>query len=286
MKNINQWITEAGFGTTGKTIKIAVIDSGCSFHPDLDGCFIGWKDFVHRKAFMYDDYGHGTHIAGIIHSIAPDSGLLILKILDENGKGTLRDYISALKYIYKYRKTFSIRIVNISIAAYPKVEQTSVNEMLDWIERLWEAGILLVTSAGNHGPEKNSVPVSGISPYTITVGSYDQIHKQISSFSGRGDHTSYVVKPDVCAPGSRIWSCHHLYPARSHRPYVEKSGTSMSTAIVTGICALMMEENQHLTNEEIRKQLWKCCDKVPRETDSQGHGCINPKKIKMSRKNT
>ena len=101
-------------GYDGSGVGIAVIDSGVtSFHDDLGGLG-SWQrvdrfvDFVNGRDAAYDDYGHGTHVAGIIagngadsgglrSGIAPNARIIALKVLDENGHGYISDVIAALR---------------------------------------------------------------------------------------------------------------------------------------------------------------------------------------------
>src|SRR5688572_19957983 len=122
------------FGLTGKGVGVAVIDSGITnWHDDL---YWGWTSRVaHFKDFTtdsrvwssnpaYDDYGHGTHVAGIIagtgydsngkhKGIAPGAKLIGLKVMDGNGRGYISDVIAAIDYAIAVKSTYNIRVINI-----------------------------------------------------------------------------------------------------------------------------------------------------------------------------
>ena len=92
-------------------------------------------------------------------------------------------------------------------------------------------------------------------------------------YSGRGPTSSCVMKPDVVAPGTNIFSC-----APNHR-YTLKSGTSMATPVVSGSLALLLEKYPFYTNKDVKMKLRKICDKLKTPRHHQGWGRINLKKL-------
>src|SRR5205085_11582487 len=121
-------------GYDGSGIGIAVIDSGVSsWHDDLAGGgtaqrVTAFVDLVGGRTAAYDDYGHGTHVAGIIAGNGADSGgartgiapaaeLVVIKALDENGVGLISDVIAAFDYILANKSVYNIRVVNLSLSA-------------------------------------------------------------------------------------------------------------------------------------------------------------------------
>ena len=103
---------------------------------------------------------------------------------------------------------------------------------------------LLLWQAGNHGPGRMTITTPGISRKVITVGCSDD-HKEVDvmgsrmvDYSGRGPTLACVCKPDIVAPGSGIVSCCNE-PGR----YFSKSGTSMSTPLVSGAIAFCWKKS-------------------------------------------
>lgn len=95
-------------------------------------------------------------------------------------------------------------------------------------------------------------------------------------YSGCGPTGECVRKPDLVVPGNRIYSCNYLFPVRSPYPYVSKSGTSMSTPVVSGAAALLLQKYPDMSNLEIKYRMWNSCEKSRYLDGRQGHGklCI------------
>jgi serine protease AprX len=120
-------------GLDGAGVGIAVVDSGVAYHDDLADAsgpqrVDRFVDFVGGQTTPYDDYGHGTHVAGIIAGngydsdgrrtgIAPAARLIVLKALDGSGTGRISDVIAALEYAIDNRDALNIRVINLSIAS-------------------------------------------------------------------------------------------------------------------------------------------------------------------------
>lgn len=162
---------ESGFDGTG--IIIAIIDTGVDYnHPDLlgfgnDGKVIGGYDFVDMDNSPMDTNGHGTEVAGIISAdgqlkgVAPKSKILAYRV-SENGEAVSSDLIiKAIEQAVKDKAD----IINISLG----VNLTS-NKIDQAVNKAIEQGVVVVTAAGNHGPELGSIGSPGINPNTITVG--------------------------------------------------------------------------------------------------------------------
>lgn len=281
----------------GNGVGVAMLDTGVAPHPDLVNRIAGFQDFVNKYPYAYDDNGHGTHVAGILcgsgqllhgkyEGIAPKVDLYVLRILDKHGSGTVSDMLRAMDWLIKNHSRYNIRIVNMSIGAGVSMNPTDAKKILIRVERLWNMGLIVVTSAGNHGPKKGSVTIPGVSEFAITVGAGDDdiyVSKNDgmkTHYSGRGPTRDGLQKPDVLAPGSYIKSCNYNYGySRKKNPYITKSGTSMATPIVSGAIACVLSKNPYLSNEEIRILLSDTCMHLNRSVGEQGWGLIDLDKL-------
>ncbi|MDD3222018.1 MAG: peptidase S8 [Clostridia bacterium] len=286
------------FPYTGKSIGVAVLDTGIYPHKDFRfplNRITAFKDFIKKQPGYYDDNGHGTHVCGIIagngslsegryRGIAPEAHLIVGKILDSKGNGSINHILKAIRWVIDNRQLYNIRILNISVGS----ENTEVDEeksvLVQSVNAAWDSGIVVVVAAGNNGPKSMSVTSPGISRKVITVGSSDD-HKtvllggsRIHNYSGRGPTRRMIQKPDVVAPGSDIISCSPPY-YNSEGTYTARSGTSMATPIVSGAAALFLSKYPHLTNEEVKHYIQATATDLHLPRNQQGYGLIHVEKL-------
>ena len=318
-----RWVAE-NLGVDGKGVGVATIDSGISaFHDDLEGRLAHFADFVNGETDPYDDYGHGTHVAGIIagngrdsdglrRGIAPGAHLVALKALDAAGNGFTSTVIAAIDYAITHRAAYNIRVINLSVAA--GVYESYLKDPLTLAaKRAVDAGIVVVAAAGNNGrrangePEYGGIASPGNAPWVMTVGAANQMGTAdraddvVAGFSSRGPAAiDKSAKPDVVAPGVGIESTTEptsalfaanptarlwgTAPARSE-PYLRLTGTSMSAPVVTAAIALMLEANPSLTPNAI-KAILQFTAEVRGGVDhlTQGAGFLNARgAVEMSR---
>src|SRR4030095_7855948 len=110
----------------GTGVVVAVVDSGLTPGPEFDDRIVGFYDFTHnngRSSAPVDEYGHGTHVAGLIagngtqsgnlyRGVAPNARLVGFKVLDQNGAGSTSDVINAIEYITKHNDHLGVDIIN------------------------------------------------------------------------------------------------------------------------------------------------------------------------------
>ena len=284
------------FGYDGRGVTVAIIDSGItSWHDDLAGAagtqrVDRFVDFVNGATTAYDDYGHGTHVAGIVAGdgfdssgaragIAPAARIVALKVLDGTGAGRISDVIAALGYVVAHSAELNIRVVNLSIAT-GVYESYDLDPLTLAAKAAVEAGIVVVAAAGNNGrrpdgtTQYGGVTSPGNAPWVLTVGASshmgtaDRSDDTIAAFSSRGPTAiDGAAKPDLVAPGVGIESLSDprsgLYSTRSayllsgtaatpYLPYLSLSGTSMSAPVVAGTVALMLQANPTLTPKAVK----------------------------------
>lgn len=262
---------------TGKGIGVAVLDTGIFPHIDFGKRILAFCDFTEGKSGPYDDNGHGTHVSGILggdgtasqgryKGAAPGCGIVALKVLDRFGNGSREDVLQAFQWIEDFGKIYNIRIVNISVGTTSR----SMNEQTDLlagVEQLWDKGFTVVAAAGNQGPGDGTVTAPGSSRKIITVGSSDLLTGR-TAISGRGPTFECVCKPDLVAPGNHVLAC----APGADNGYGVKSGTSMSTPLVAGAAALMLEKNPKLTNVQIKMKLKESARDMGLPKNQQGWG--------------
>ena len=283
-------------GLTGRDVNVCVLDTGLFMHRDFTGRVVEFIDFTERgRKGPYDDSGHGTHVCGILAGsgyaaggqfmgVAPEAGIIAGKILDREGKGSVEELFSAMDWILSNQRSYQIHLVNISIGIPEKDDFMESKEkrkrLRRYIELLYERGILLVTAAGNFGPENNSLSLLGESTHTICVGCHDGAAKfgnikKCENYSGRGPSVYSLRKPDLVAPGTQIISCSNRHPAG----YVRKSGTSMSCPIVSGLAALLLQRYPGISVEELMQKLRKGTTDLGEPWTKQGYGMIDGAKV-------
>jgi serine protease AprX len=253
------------------------MDTGVCEHPDLRGRILKFRDFTENRDEIYDDNGHGTHVCGIIGGnrtgMAPECTIIALKVMDHTGNGSVEHSMNACRWILENRERYNIRVVNISMGMEPKQNPDGERYILKAVELLWDMGIVVVAAAGNLGPDAGSITIPGIHKKIITVGAYDNLK------SGRGSEEKNIIKPDLVAPGSKIFSCNADWKQKGNQLYVAKSGTSMSTPIVAGAIAQMLSKYPNMPNTEVKRILMNCCDDLHLPKIRQGSGLLNVQKL-------
>lgn len=278
-------------GLTGNGIGVAVMDTGVFLHPDYAKRVIGFADMVNRRREPYDDCGHGSHVCGIIGGngalsngkycgMAPRCNLIAVKVLDRKGNGYATDVLAGIDWLLNRKDALGIRILNISVGSGGRKNLREDSALVQGVNRAWDAGLVVVVAAGNNGPGRMTITTPGISRKVITVGCSDDDReiivggKRMVDYSGRGPTAACICKPDVVAPGNSVVSC----AGRSGK-YAIKSGTSMSTPIVSGAIALLLEKYPNMTNQDVKMRLMQSSRDLGRPKNQQGWGQLDVERL-------
>ena len=274
-------------GLTGAGVGVAVLDTGIYPHEDFENRIMAFKDFVRRRPGPYDDNGHGTHIAAMIggngassggryRGVAPGCGLIAVKVLDFRGNGFASDVLAGLRWIRENKEKYGIRVVNISVGSLSRKDMSENSVLVRGVDAAWDDGLVVVVAAGNHGPGRMTITTPGISRKVITVGCSDD-YKEVEvmgnrmvDYSGRGPTMACISKPDLVAPGSGIISC-----CNQPGQYMPKSGTSMSTPLVSGAVALLLERYPQMSNRDVKLRLIERAVDMGRPHNQQGWGLLD-----------
>ena len=278
-------------GLDGRGIGVAVLDTGCFPHEDLEYRIAGFLDLMQKRARPYDDNGHGTHVCGIIGGngraqgglycgIAPGCHLIPVKVLDRRGNGYSSDVLAGLRWVRENQERWNIRIVNISVGSFSRRNMGENSALVRGVNSAWDSGLVVVVAAGNMGPASGTITTPGISRKVITVGCSDD-HKEVNvmgsrmiDYSGRGPTNACVCKPDIVAPGASIISC-------ANRPggYTSKSGTSMATPLVSGAIALLLQKYPEMSNRDVKLHLRERAVDIGLPRNQQGWGMLDIERL-------
>ncbi|MGB8693966.1 MAG: S8 family peptidase [Steroidobacteraceae bacterium] len=273
-------------GITGKGVTIAFVDTGLWPNTPLakntagQTAFLQGYDAINDKvgtAAVNDSNGHGTNVTSIATNsalavdgtyigMAPDAARVAVEAFGANGSGTYANTIRGLNWILLNKATYNIRVVNMSFGATPQSSYWNdpINQA---VMKLWQAGIVVVASAGNSGPAEQTITVPGNVPYVITVGAMTDNYTpantaddRLASFSSTGPTFEGFVKPEIVAPGGHVTgimnktgTIAHAHPEfHDGDKYFMMSGTSQSAAVVSGVVALMLQAHPALTPDQVK----------------------------------
>jgi len=248
---------------SGKDVIVAVIDTGVdSTHPLIKNNLLSHDgkgqassndfgmDFSSSNKNNYrpnDQHGHGTHIAGIIKSVFPKVKILPIKYYNPDaGEQT---NLNATVQSIEYAVSMGVDIINYSSGG----AGASLDE-LRALKKAESQGILVVAAAGNYGadidrPENRYYPASYGLKNILTVINHDQ-NLKLNPSSNFGKNSA-----DISAPGSRIRS------SLPHGRYGYLSGTSQSTAFVSGVAAMIKSRFPDATPTQIKEIIKKSARK-------------------------
>ena len=295
---------QSNYTLTGKGIGIGIIDSGVYPHCDLlnpSNRIKKFVDLVNNLKYPYDDNGHGTFMSGLIcgsgygskgmyKGVAKDSHLYMIKAFNKLGKGFISDILFSLETIINESNDFNIKIICLPF------ETLETNEfVLSLFSKLFDIaiskGLVVIVPSGSNKNVKNSIRGIATLSNCITIGGYDSIGTpEIYEYSSCGPFQK-LDKPNLIAACVDICSLItdaqfisekngvKLYPTCLTNLYTTYTGTSCSVAFISGICALLYENNKNLTFKDTLALLKVSSSLINSPKYMQGSGVINLEKL-------
>jgi serine protease AprX len=281
-------------GYNGAGVRVAILDTGVyRGHPDLQGPsgsrVVHCEDFTEeaiddgsRHTVCEDTFGHGTFMAGLVagngasssgayRGSAPAADIVSIKIAGFDGSADISKVLAGIQWAVAFKDTYGIRVLNLSLGTNSN-QDYRLSPLNYAVERAWQAGIVVVVAAGNMGPAAQTIMKPADDPYVITVGASSDMGTSpisddvVAAFSGRGrTRSNNLAKPDVVAPGMHTVSLRSPGSATAQKfpgsaigdYYFKGSGSSMATAVVSGIVAQMLQRDPTLTPDNVKNRLVK-----------------------------
>ncbi|RZU54133.1 subtilase family protein [Krasilnikovia cinnamomea] len=279
-------------GDEGRGVTVAVVDTGIANVPDLAGRVTRRVDLTGTGGG--DGYGHGTFMAGVIaasgaasggayRGVAPAAELVDVKVADAQGRTDLVTVLRGLQWVSDHRK--DVQVLNLSLSSRSPLPY-QLDPLNRALESLWRDGVTVVVPAGNDGPEAGTVTSPGNDPLLLTAGGLDaagttaRTDDVVASWSGRGPTWQGDAKPELVAPGSRIVSLRSPGSAidagnpqaRIGDAYFRGSGTSMATAVTSGVIAATLAVQPRLNPDAVKNLLVTTTYANPALTAAAGAG--------------
>jgi serine protease AprX len=299
-------------GYTGKGVGVALIDSGVSPVQGLNlgrnqltnGADISFDSQSPSLQYL-DGFGHGTHMAGIIAGndgslsaqryadstsqfvgVAPDARIVNVKVADAQGASDVSQVIAGIDWVVQHQNDngMNIGVLNLSFGT-DSLQSYQVDPLAYAAEQAWRHGLVVVVAAGNGGAATASLTNPAIDPFVIAVGAADTngtpstADDTIAAFSSTGSSTR---SPDLVAPGA------HIEGLRDPGSYIDSqfgstatvanrfflgSGTSQAAAVVSGAAALLLQQHDELTPDQVKFELTSSATPLANQpTNRQGSG--------------
>jgi minor extracellular protease Epr len=262
----------------GTGVTVAVLDTGIDYNHLQLKSSSGSSDPSNGHCFavtagdcgngFLDDYGHGTHVSGIITSdgiadanngafskgVAPGARIWMAKVCNGSGSCYTSDMAAAIQYVVT---NHIAKVMSISIGGGGTTSSNCDTDYLaQQINWAYDNGVVAAIAAGNSGTPSVSSP--GCASKAIAVAAVDSSNN-LASFSSYGNA---LKDHGVAAPGVSIYSTVPTITCAlcSSTGYLYASGTSMATPHVSATIALMLQKNPNLAPADIRSTIFNTAD--------------------------
>ena len=244
----------------GTAVDIYVLDSGANFnYSDVkDRLIYPGIDFIdelnikgHDAQRGSDCHGHGSHIislaAGRKYGVAPGANVIVVRVLDCYNSGPFSAVLGGIELVLRmYRQRGNPAVASMSFLAIPSYDLDRA------AYSLIREGISVVVAAGNYRKSACEFSPSRLSQ-SITVGATRELGDEVYWFDiwENSPGSNYGPCVDIFAPGQWI----HSAGVNCNDCEVTRSGTSMSTPLVSGAVALLLQENPSFTPQQVKDKL-------------------------------
>ncbi|MEV7331357.1 S8 family serine peptidase [Micromonospora sp. NPDC093244] len=257
-------------GGTGSGVRVAVLDTGVdTTHPDLADRVVASRSFIPGEDVV-DRNGHGTHTASTVagtgaasdgkeRGVAPDAQLVIGKVLDSNGSGSISGIIAGMEWAARAEHA---KVINMSLGVSAwHTQDDPLSQSLNQLTA--ETGALFVVAAGNGGPDPYTLGAPGTADAALTIGAVDGTD-HLADFSSAGPRmTDDALKPDMTAPGVDVLAARSQHIPWGEGFYQVDSGTSMAAPHVAGAAALLAQKHPQWSAQQIKDALMGTSARTP-----------------------
>lgn len=237
-------------GSTGRGVRVAVVDSGVEGdHPAVGGMVRGGvvvefdesaEDYfrIEPDEQPADFAGHGTACAGIIHSLAPEAELYSVRVLGRDMRGRAIQFAGGLDWAVNN----GMHVANLSLSTSREAYYALFHEIAD---DAYFKNVVLVSAVNN-----------------IPAPSYPSLYSSVVSVAAHSeqDPLTYYYNPappvEFGAPGIDVrvaWKDHQ---------YLTCTGNSFAAPHIAGIVALIRSKHPELTPFQVKTVLWACAANV------------------------
>ena len=273
------------------------------FSGEFEGALAADAPVETKGGLCSDPFGHGSFMAGLIagngassygkySGVAPKAKIVSIKVAGYDGSTDISKILAGIQWVVSHKDAHGIDVLNLSLGS-DSAQDRGLSPLNYAVEEAWAAGIVVVVSAGNDGDDPATMMKPGDDPWVITVGSSNDEgtvpvdDDKVPVFSSRGQTrsgTPLIDKPDVVSPGVHTVSLRSPGSAIDKkfgdvaaigRHYFRGTGTSMSTATVSGIAALLLTADPSLTPDEVKCRLMESARPLADGPLAAGRGVVD-----------
>ncbi len=258
------------------TVIVAVLDTGVSSnHPDLQNILVPGYNFISNNTDTNDDYGHGTHVAGIIDADTNNSigvagvdwgqansiKIMPIKVLDSTGSGNTYGIAQGIVYATEH----GAKVINMSLGGdYSQIEQQAC-------QYAYDNGVTIVAAAGNEDLSSLDYPAAFSTVIPVSAVGPDNTRAYYSNYAS---NVIWAPGGDMSSSSSDgILSTYYATSTHTNE-YAYMQGTSMAAPHVAAIVALMISKG--ITGPaNIWNVLKNTAQAIPASTAYGGYGLVN-----------